>query len=83
MLGIFGVTFMELSSQKITTVAVRQQATFCLELVKFVTKSDALLKKREIVDIFQAEISDRAVDMAGRLLECRFSLHKFSWGFFT
>ena len=54
-----------------------------LDLVRFVTKPLVLAKKPEIDQFFQAEAPDRAVDMAGRLLECRLSLHKFSKGFFA
>lgn len=49
--------------------------------MKFVTKPHGLSKKPEIDDFFQAEMSDRAVDMAGRLLEYRFNLHNFSKSF--
>lgn len=51
--------------------------------MKFVTESLVPSKKPENVDFFQAEVSDRAVDMAGRLLEYRFSLHKFPKSLFT
>ena len=51
--------------------------------VKFVTKLLVLPKKPEIDHFFEAEVSYRAVDLAGGLLECRISLHKFSKGLFA
>lgn len=74
---------MELPSPKITTAAVRQGITVSPWRVKFVAESLVLPKKPENGDFFQAEVSDRAVDLAGGLLEYRFSLQKFPKGLFA